>query len=151
MVASKNRMFRTPGGKIVTTKDAVKAGLISENQIPKAKQEAFNLANRLDVRDRERLLEAASERLGYKVNDDTLKAEVPAPSKPNLRVLGDKNKNDFFDAKLRRGDITGAIDQSIMEADKASKMAKEAIKNIEARRKEVSELTQKALKKYPLL
>lgn len=88
MVAAKNRMFRSSSGKIITAQDALKAGIITQGQMPKTKEDAINLANSLDVRDREKLLEAASDRVGFLVNDKTIKpVGVPKDDKkPNVSL-----------------------------------------------------------------
>jgi len=62
MVAGKNRMFRTPSGKLITVSDADKAGV-------------SNNPNDLTKDDMEKLIAVASERLGYKVNAKTLQRD----------------------------------------------------------------------------
>lgn len=60
-------------------------------------------------------------------------------------------RNDIFTAKLNKGDLIGAIDQSILEADEASKLAKEAIKSIEAKHAEFKALVERTRAKFTLL
>jgi len=57
----------------------------------------------------------------------------------------------LFDRKLQKGDVIGAIDHSILEAENAEKMAEEAIASIETHHQKVTEITRKALEKYQLL
>lgn len=57
----------------------------------------------------------------------------------------------LFDAKLKRGDLEGAIDQSILEAEQAQSIAKESISRLKSKRTQIDELTEKTLSKYQLL
>ena len=57
----------------------------------------------------------------------------------------------LFDAKLKRDDLKGAIDQSILEAEQAQAIAKEGISSLKRKRTQIDELTEKTLNKYQLL
>lgn len=57
----------------------------------------------------------------------------------------------LFDAKLKKGDLSGAIDQSILEADQAQEIAKQGIANLKRKHKQLQELAEKTLNKYQLL
>jgi GH24 family phage-related lysozyme (muramidase) len=57
----------------------------------------------------------------------------------------------FFSAKLKKGDVSGAVDQSILAAEKAQKLAKQSLKNLNRRRREVKKLAETTLNKYQLL
>ena len=93
MVASKSRFMRTSSGKIITLQDAQKAGLISQDALKdgKIKVDAIPEGNSSEAKavaaqlkqdlmatmtaaDKAKLMAAASDRLGYKVNPNTVKA-----------------------------------------------------------------------------
>lgn len=57
----------------------------------------------------------------------------------------------LFDAKLKKDDLSGAINQSILEAEQAQNVAKQGISNLKHRRNQIQELTEKTLNKYQLL
>lgn len=57
----------------------------------------------------------------------------------------------LFDAKLKKDDLTGAVNQSILEADQAQKIAKQSILDLEKKRKQIQELASAALNNYQLL
>lgn len=57
----------------------------------------------------------------------------------------------LFDAKLKKGDLEGAINQSILEAEQAQEIAKQGVADLEHKRKKIHELTEKTLNKYQLL
>ena len=59
--------------------------------------------------------------------------------------------NDLFDRKLKKGDIMGAIDQSLLSADAAKAIAKDAIKSLDAGLKRLDKLANEVTKKYPKL
>lgn len=59
--------------------------------------------------------------------------------------------NNIFDQKLKKGDIIGAIDQSILECDRAKQLAQETRKEIKALANRSKTIAQAALDKYPLL
>lgn len=57
----------------------------------------------------------------------------------------------MFDKKLERGDLVGAIDQSILEAARAEKAAQQSIARIELLSRGAAATARAALEKYPLL
>jgi len=57
----------------------------------------------------------------------------------------------LFDAKLKRGDLTGAINQSILEAEQAQNVAQKGVSNLQRKRKRIKDLAETAQKKYQLL
>ena len=57
----------------------------------------------------------------------------------------------LFDAKLKKGNLTGAIDQSILEAEQAQDVAKQGILNLKLKRNHIQGLAEKTLNKYQLL
>ena len=57
----------------------------------------------------------------------------------------------IFAAKLRKGDVAGAVDQSILIAEKAQKLASQSLKSLNCSRKEVKKLAKTTLNKYQLL
>jgi type VI protein secretion system component VasF len=59
--------------------------------------------------------------------------------------------SSMFSAKLRKGDVSGAVDQSILAAEKAQKLAKQSLKNLNSSRREVKKLAETTLNKYQLL
>lgn len=61
------------------------------------------------------------------------------------------NVSSLFDHKLRKGDLVGAIDISIIEADQAKELAATAIKSLETKQQYLDQLTDAALAKYTLL
>ncbi|NEQ95915.1 MAG: hypothetical protein F6K30_04145 [Cyanothece sp. SIO2G6] len=61
------------------------------------------------------------------------------------------NPPNLFDRKLQKGDVLGALDYSILEAENAQEIAEEAIASIEDQHQKVTDITRKALEKYQLL
>jgi hypothetical protein len=57
----------------------------------------------------------------------------------------------LFDAKLKKGDLSGAINQSILEAEQAQEIAKQSVSKLKHKRNQIQELTEKTLNKYQLL
>jgi len=57
----------------------------------------------------------------------------------------------LFEHKLSKGDIVGAIDLSIIEADKAKQLASYALEELEQNQKHLDSLADKTLAKYSLL
>lgn len=57
----------------------------------------------------------------------------------------------LFEHKLNKGDITGAIKLSIMEADKGKNLAQYAIEQLNKKQNYLDSLADKTLAKYPLL
>jgi hypothetical protein len=57
----------------------------------------------------------------------------------------------LFGHKLRKGDIIGAIELSILEADKAKHLAQKVIENLNENQQYFDKLADEALAKYPLL
>lgn len=65
-----------------------------------------------------------------------------------------KNITDIpklFDIKLSKGDISGAVNQSILEATQAQEIAKQTIKNLDGTRKKINKVARAALNEYQLL
>lgn len=63
----------------------------------------------------------------------------------------DKKPASLFDIKLKHGDLEGALDQSILVAEQAQKVAKDAIASLGRKRQLSKRKTQATLKKYQLL
>lgn len=57
----------------------------------------------------------------------------------------------IFDAKLKRGDLNGAINQSILEAEQAQKFAQDAITSLGHKRQHSKKKAKATLKKFQLL
>ena len=57
----------------------------------------------------------------------------------------------LFDHKLRKGDLIGAINHSILEAEQAQDIASEALESLDKNYKEVKQIANQALAKYQLL
>ncbi|MFP4409998.1 hypothetical protein [Coleofasciculus sp.] len=57
----------------------------------------------------------------------------------------------LFEHKLRKGDLTGAINHSILEAEQAQEIASEALESITENYNNVKEIADQALAKYQLL
>jgi hypothetical protein len=57
----------------------------------------------------------------------------------------------LFDAKLKKGDLVGAIGQSILEAEKAQAIAQQGVADLKRKRKKIQELAENVLNKYQLL
>lgn len=58
------------------------------------------------------------------------------------------NIASLFDHKLHKGDVVGALDLSILEYERASVMAKQALKELENNRNYLNKITVEALAKY---
>lgn len=103
MVASKNRMFRNASGKIVTVQDAVKAGLVNADDIPKNKGAAIafrdKLRENLGQQDRDRLLDAASQRVGYKLTEKNM--QVSGVKSEGVEEAKGKKKGNFIKQNIR--------------------------------------------------
>jgi hypothetical protein len=57
----------------------------------------------------------------------------------------------LFEAKLKKGDLEGAIHQSILEAGQAQELAQQSVTDLEHRRQQIHAMKEKALNKYQLL
>lgn len=57
----------------------------------------------------------------------------------------------LLEAKLRKGDLTGAIDQVVLEAEQAQAIAQQGIADLKRKRTEIRDLAEKTLNKYQLL
>lgn len=66
-------------------------------------------------------------------------------------ILQQLTPPSLFDAKLKKGDLVGAIDQSILEAEQAQAIAKQGIAELKRKRSKIQELAEDALNKYQLL
>lgn len=62
-----------------------------------------------------------------------------------------KNVASFFEHKLRKGDIIGAIEISIFEAEEANHLARQAINSINKTQQYFDKVADETLAKYPLL
>ena len=115
--------------------------------------------NRLD-----KLQQAESRRQGYRnVGWDSVKISwqllEQATNKANPKIVSiQKNRKppsdqtsdvtSLFDRKLQKGDILGAIDQSILESEQASEIAKQGLKKLKQNREYLNKITKDALEKY---
>ena len=57
----------------------------------------------------------------------------------------------LFEYKLRNGDITGAINLSILEAERAKNLAQKTINSLNKNQQYFDQIADEALAKYPLL
>jgi len=55
---------------------------------------------------------------------------------------------DIFNKKLENGDILGALDVAILEAENAKKLAQDALKEMDERQKRMDAIADAALAKY---
>lgn len=62
-----------------------------------------------------------------------------------------KNINSLFEHKLRKGDILGAVELSILEADRAKTLARQAIKSLNKNQTYFDKLAKETLANYPLV
>lgn len=104
MVASKNRMFRNASGKIVTVQDAVKAGLVNADDIPKNKDAAIafrdKLREQMSDADKEKLIDAASQRVGYKLAEKNMQVSGGKKIVPDNKVIVDGREWDKFTTEV---------------------------------------------------
>jgi len=107
MVAAKNRMFRTATGRIITVQDAAKTGLIDPNDIPKDKEAAIafrdKLVEQMSDKDKDKLLDAASDRVGYKINRD-IKQEIKSSKSKEKKSPYSDDKFQLNKRILRKTD-----------------------------------------------
>lgn len=68
-----------------------------------------------------------------------------------LDCLFDRNVTTLFEYKLRKGDIIGAIELSILEAEGTKQIARQALETLEKNQQYLDEVADKTLAKYPLL
>lgn len=61
------------------------------------------------------------------------------------------NPPSLFEARLKKGDLPGAINQSTLEAEQAQEIAKQGASSLRRRRNQIQELTEKTLDQYQLL
>lgn len=61
------------------------------------------------------------------------------------------NVVSFFEHKLSKGDIIGAIEISILEAEQAKHLAQQAINNLHTTQQYFDKVADETLAKYPLL
>ena len=59
--------------------------------------------------------------------------------------------NNLFTAKLKKGDVLGAITQSKLEADNAKAFAKKAVSDLDLHQQRIDDIANAALAKYPVL
>ncbi|MEC4803171.1 MAG: hypothetical protein SAJ12_16900 [Jaaginema sp. PMC 1079.18] len=72
--------------------------------------------------------------------------------KKSWEILNNTAKeSSLFDYKLKKGDLVGAINHSILEAEQAQKKAKKALENLETKRRSINKKAEEALTKYQLL
>lgn len=57
----------------------------------------------------------------------------------------------LFDAKLKKGDVAGAIDQSLLAADQAQTVAHAGQQELKRQRQQIKENAEAAIHKYQLL
>lgn len=62
-----------------------------------------------------------------------------------------KNPTTLFEHKLRKGDIVGAIELSIFEAEQAKYLAQKGTATLEKTQKHLNKLADEVLAKYPIL
>lgn len=63
----------------------------------------------------------------------------------------DRNVTTLFEYKLRKGDILGAIELSLLEAEGTKQIARQALETLEKNQRYLDEVADKTLAKYPLL
>jgi hypothetical protein len=61
------------------------------------------------------------------------------------------NVTSLFEHKLSKGDIVGAIELSLLDAEHAKGIAQKAVSDLDANEKRLSKVADEALAKYPLL
>jgi hypothetical protein len=61
------------------------------------------------------------------------------------------NVASLFEHKISKGDLVGAINLSLIEAEQAKELAQEWLKNLEQNRQQLDKLAEETLAKYPLL
>jgi len=61
------------------------------------------------------------------------------------------NVTSLFEHKLSKGDIVGAIELSLLDAEHAKGIAQKAVNDLDANEKRLSKVADEALAKYPLL
>ena len=61
------------------------------------------------------------------------------------------NVTSLFEHKLSKGDIVGAIELSLLDAEHAKGIAQKAVNDLDANEKRLSQVADEALAKYPLL
>ena len=90
---------------------------------------------------------------------------VKSPGKNNANVLiafaatlgqsyrwsGKRQKFDRIDAKLKKGNVSGAIDQCIFEAEQAQEIAQQVIKDLNDNQNTLTKVAKATLNKYQLL
>jgi hypothetical protein len=69
-----------------------------------------------------------------------------------LCQLTDTDKvTSLFEHKFSKGDLVGAIDLLLLEAEQAKGIARKAVSDLDANEKRLSKIADEALAKYPLL
>lgn len=143
MVSSNSRMFRTKKGKLITTSDARRAGVGTNVQD-------------LSTEDLDKLLAVASERIGQIIYREDISVDGSS-QKSNIDELSKRRRtnqefaNSTFQRRLDRGDIAGAIDESIQEADNASKLARRIRFDLSRRQQEIEDMAAEAKRKFTIL
>jgi hypothetical protein len=61
------------------------------------------------------------------------------------------NITSLFEHKFNKGDLVGAIDLSMLEAEQAKGIARKAVSDLDANEKRLRKVADEALAKYPLL
>ncbi|EAZ88238.1 hypothetical protein [Crocosphaera chwakensis] len=65
--------------------------------------------------------------------------------------LLNNNVVSMFDIRLQKGDLTGAIDVSVLESQKVKTLACESINNLMVLKEDLDKKINQTLSKYPLL
>jgi hypothetical protein len=66
-------------------------------------------------------------------------------------LLQSSRSSTLFDLKLKKGDMPGAINQSILEAEKAQEIARNGISKLDQKLAKLNKISAAALKKHQLL
>jgi hypothetical protein len=61
------------------------------------------------------------------------------------------NVTSLFEHKLSKGDLVGAIELSLLDAEQAKGIARKAVSDLDANEKRLRKVADEALAKYPLL
>lgn len=92
------------------------------------------------------------ENIARQMNELRLKEnEAKAAKKEQSQEKPSSRPTSLFEAKLKKGDVKGALDQAIMSADQAKNLAQQTTTKLQMNQRRSQKKVAEALDRYPLL
>lgn len=94
---------------------------------------------------------ASMENIARQMNELRLKENEAKAAKKQGEEKASSRPTSLFDAKLKKGDVKGALDQAIMSADQAKNLAQQTTTKLQMNQRRSQKRVSDALDRYPLL